>query len=226
MKIDRIGAICELFSHAYYSCLPTSHSSWKQTEDMIRFYWEVVTDVKLMLELQTELIKKIVNHQAHNLPVSGYHKYNTAVWLDNIASSQGWKLCEKFRQYLMEYQTSCVQPFVFKSYTRYDVVVSLLEEQTGQLTRGSTGLISWQGATCLLDWADWSRELDNKRVLELGSGLGQFGLTAIQTLPIKHLTMTDFHHNVLNALDLHVKLNFDPDFRSCNSSVLEVNFNI
>ena len=49
-----------------------------------------------------------------------------------------------------------------------DCILSLLEEQTDQLSRGSTGLITWQGATCLLDWAEWSQELDNKTVLELG----------------------------------------------------------
>ena len=31
----------------------------------------------------------------------------------------------------------------------------------------------FQGASCLLDWADWSGELNGKTVLELGSGLGQ-----------------------------------------------------
>jgi hypothetical protein len=30
-----------------------------------------------------------------------------------------------------------------------------------------------QGASCLLDWAEWSGALENRRVLELGSGLGQ-----------------------------------------------------
>ena len=37
--------------------------------------------------------------------------------------------------------------------------------------------------------------------------MGQFGLSAIKTLPIKHLTMTDFHHNVINSLNFHIKLN-------------------
>ena len=40
-----------------------------------------------------------------------------------------------------------------------------------------------------------------------GSGLGQFGLTAVKTLQMKHLIMSDFHHNVINALDFHLRLN-------------------
>ena len=38
----------------------------------------------------------------------------------------------------------------------------------------STGLISWQGASCLLDWAEWSGRLDGKTVLELGEGFRNF----------------------------------------------------
>jgi hypothetical protein len=37
-----------------------------------------------------------------------------------------------------------------------------------------------QGASCLLDWAEWSGVLENRRVLELGSGLGQ-----VRFLPLK-----------------------------------------
>ena len=62
-----------------------------------------------------------------------------------------------------------MKPWVFKCYTRdQETRVCLLEEQTDQLSRGSTGLISWQGATCLLDWAEWSQTLHNKTVLEIG----------------------------------------------------------
>ena len=53
-----------------------------------------------------------------------------------------------------------MKPWVFKCYTRDpETRVCLLEEQTDQLSRGSTGLISWQGARCLLDWAEWSNIL-------------------------------------------------------------------
>ena len=73
------------------------------------------------------------------------------------------------QQPLDEPESSEMKPFVFKTFIQPDCVLSLLEEQTNQLTRGSTGLITWQGATCLLDWANWSHLLDNKTVLELGT---------------------------------------------------------
>ena len=49
-----------------------------------------------------------------------------------------------------------------------------------------------------------------------GSGLGQFGLTAVKTLQMKHLIMTDFHHNVINALDFHSRLNLTDTGRDYN----------
>jgi len=75
------------------------------------------------------------------------------------------------------------------------------------LTHGTTGLITWQGAACLLDWAHWSQQLKGKRVLELGSGIGQFGLTGVQCLEMTELTLSDFHFAVLNYLHLNIKLN-------------------
>ena len=115
--------------------------------------------------------------------------------------------------------------FVLRTHSMAGELVCLLEEQLGQLTRGSTGLVSWQGASALLDWAQWSGILAGQRVLELGSGLGQFGLTAIKSLSLGHLTMTDFHHNVINALDFHVNLNLNKEFDYRDLEVRTVSYN-
>ena len=140
-----------------------------------------------------------------------YHRYRAADWLACLAREEGWQVSQQFRAEL-ELLGCQQQQFVLRTHQRSGLRLSLLEEQRGQLTRGTTGLVSWQGAAALLDWAEWSGLLAGKRVLELGSGLGQFGLTAVQCLSVKHLTLTDFHHNVINALDFHVNLNLNPEF--------------
>ena len=166
MKIDRVGAICDLWCHAYYSFLPTSLSVWQQTSDMI----EVACDLGMdMAGLQERMLDSLDKHPAHLVPVSSYHRYEAARWLQSLATSQGWPLCPRFYEDLQRLENSEVKPWVFKTYKRgHTCHVILLEEQLGQLTRGSTGLISWQGASCLLDWAEWSARLDNNTVLELG----------------------------------------------------------
>ena len=145
--------------------------------------------------------------------VFSYHKYRAAEWLDSLAREEGWEVAQQFRGDL-ELRDCQPQQFVLRTHPhqRAGVKVCLLEEQREQLTRGTTGLVSWQGAAALLDWAEWSGLLAGKRVVELGSGLGQFGLTALQCLSVKHLTLTDFHHNVINALDFHINLNLNTDF--------------
>ena len=86
-KVDRVGVICELFSHAYYSFLPVSHVLWRQTEDMISLYWEsmdtkgdsivdnkgnsMMDVITRMEEMQARMLKEIEQHPAFRLPVSG-----------------------------------------------------------------------------------------------------------------------------------------------------------
>ena len=66
MKIDRVGAIKEMFTMSYFSFLPTSHSVWKQTSDMISLYWDLGQDISIMEQLQQTLLEAVINHQVKN----------------------------------------------------------------------------------------------------------------------------------------------------------------
>ena len=59
MKIDRVGAILDLFLHAYFSFLPTSSRVWSQTSDMISLYWDLTKDPDKMLELQEKMRSRL-----------------------------------------------------------------------------------------------------------------------------------------------------------------------
>ena len=77
------------------------------------------------------------------------------------------------------------------------------------LGHGTTGLVSWQGAVLLSNWADTFQDLlKGKDVLELGSGLGLFGMTLAKKSVARSVTFTACHHKVLNFLSLNAKLNF------------------
>ena len=126
-----------------------------------------------MVSLQERLAAALAVHPAARIPVSDLHiRYYSnpltpvavlqccraaADWLAGLAVEHGWPPPEQL-------STACnsalpLHPFVFRSVSRGGEVVSLLEEQTEQLTRGSTGLVSWQGAAALTDWAHWSHLL-------------------------------------------------------------------
>lgn len=65
----------------------------------------------------------------------------------------------------------------------------------------------------LSDWILCNKELfHNKRILELGSGVGFTGITVGKFCSSKSITLTDCHSNVLNLLVENIKINF-PDLQ-------------
>ena len=99
MKIDRVGATLELFTHAYFSFLPTTHRVWSQTADMINLHWEVCMDSQEMLSLQERMLDALRSPPSSRFPVSGYHRYCAAEWLELLSREGGWELCRKTELY-------------------------------------------------------------------------------------------------------------------------------
>ena len=56
-------------------------------------------------------------------------------------------------------------------------------------------------------WLRFTSKLEIYLFYVFVTGLGQFGIAASQTLELKSLILSDFHHNVLNTLDLNIKIN-------------------
>ncbi|XP_023322806.1 protein-lysine N-methyltransferase EEF2KMT [Eurytemora carolleeae] len=201
-KIDRADLLSSLFCYAFYTCLPTSHRVWADVREALYKCSEQDLDPELV---QNQLISDLKYHPGSRAPVSRSHQFQAFNWFSIQAEEFKWKLIPEFSSVLDKELEEL--PFVYRTYPRGDISVTLLEENQDHLSHGTTGLITWQGAYCLLDWAEWSEELKGKSVLELGSGIGQFGLTAVQSLQIKEFIFSDFHHSVLNYLHLNISLN-------------------
>ena len=58
--------------------------------------------------------------------------------------------------------------------------------------------------------------MQDKRILELGSGAGMLGVTLLKSLQLKDYTFTDCHFKVLNFLIYNLQLNFP--VQSCSES--------
>lgn len=70
----------------------------------------------------------------------------------------------------------------------------------------SVGYILWSGAIILSRWINANNDqITDKRVLEIGAGLGLCGIVAAKYA--KHLTMTDYNEIVLNTLAKNVEIN-------------------
>lgn len=61
----------------------------------------------------------------------------------------------------------------------------------------------------LSDWSLSNKQIfSNKKILELGSGVGFTGITIAKHCGIESMLMTDCHNEVLKTIDENIQINF------------------
>ncbi|XP_034449764.1 protein-lysine N-methyltransferase EEF2KMT [Hippoglossus hippoglossus] len=85
--------------------------------------------------------------------------------------------------------------------------VSLLEN-VALISEGTTGLVTWESALYLAEWAlDHQQAFTGRTVLELGSGVGLTGITICRSCSPNRYFFSDCHPSVLQKLRTNVQLN-------------------
>ncbi|NXJ03981.1 EF2KT methyltransferase, partial [Odontophorus gujanensis] len=83
-----------------------------------------------------------------------------------------------------------------------------VSESVAIISQGTTGLITWDAALYLAEWAAENPGVfSNRTVLELGSGVGFTGLAICKTCNPKTYIFSDYHHCVLKQLRENIHLN-------------------
>ncbi|XP_060527707.1 protein-lysine N-methyltransferase EEF2KMT [Cylas formicarius] len=83
-----------------------------------------------------------------------------------------------------------------------------LKENINLISDGTTGLRTWQASLALSEWCLKNKlSLENKNILELGSGVGLTGLVLILKCFPKKVYFSDCHKAVLKALCDNINLN-------------------
>ncbi len=212
---ERRQLILSLFSQYYFGHLNPVFQPWADLADIVRRFGDLSDDHNAIIDLQSELLSLVEQrHPSSKLPVSPGHASRVYQWFRSMCLQEQWPIAEGF---LASAKVDLEEPdFVFKTYELDDCSdkrIVLLEENRGPLERGTTGLISWQGAWMLYTWArTFADEIKDRHVLELGSGLGLCGLSlAAVGCGAKSFTFTDCHQRVLDFLGLNARLNFDPE---------------
>uniref|UniRef100_A0A8C7XX42 Eukaryotic elongation factor 2 lysine methyltransferase n=1 Tax=Oryzias sinensis TaxID=183150 RepID=A0A8C7XX42_9TELE len=85
--------------------------------------------------------------------------------------------------------------------------VSLLEN-AALISGGTTGLVTWEAALYLAEWAlDHPQLFAGRTVLELGSGVGMSGISICRSCSPRRFVFSDCHPAVLQKLRQNVRLN-------------------
>ncbi|XP_040212926.1 protein-lysine N-methyltransferase EEF2KMT [Rana temporaria] len=81
-------------------------------------------------------------------------------------------------------------------------------ESTAIISEGTTGLVTWDAALFLAEWAIENVDIfRNRTVLELGSGIGLTGLVICKSCFPKKYMFSDCHQKVLSKLRENIHLN-------------------
>ncbi|NXH52224.1 EF2KT methyltransferase, partial [Rhabdornis inornatus] len=83
-----------------------------------------------------------------------------------------------------------------------------LSESTALISRGTTGLVTWEAALLLAQWALHNPSVFRDRtILELGSGIGFTGIAICKTCQPRTFIFSDCHPHVLRQLGENIQLN-------------------
>ncbi|NXW63228.1 EF2KT methyltransferase, partial [Eurystomus gularis] len=96
----------------------------------------------------------------------------------------------------------------YKSYLLPTGESVTLSESMAMVSGGTTGLVTWDAALHLAEWAMGNSAVFSSRtVLELGSGIGFTGIAICKTCRPRRYIFSDCHPHVLNQLRENIHLN-------------------
>lgn len=185
-----------LFLTYFQSHLSPSFSAWRLLENFLSSQTESIQD---------DLVAKAQRHSRY--PVCPAFQREVGLWMKEQCDARGWKVHPVFAD--MASKTEAKDEYIFKWYDHGREKVVLLEENRDPIGHGTTGLITWQGSMLLLNWAEtFATFIQDKIVIELGSGVGFFGISLAKLSQPRHVILTDVHPTVLKFLRINRVLNF------------------
>ncbi|CAK6984912.1 protein-lysine N-methyltransferase EEF2KMT, partial [Scomber scombrus] len=113
----------------------------------------------------------------------------------------------------------------YKSYLLPSGDAVSLMENVALISEGTTGLVTWEAALYLAEWAlDHRQTFTGRKVLELGSGVGLTGVTVCRSCSPSRYVFSDCHPRVLQKLRDNVQLSGLTERTSPSVSVEELDW--
>lgn len=189
--------------------------------------WKDALSLKDVQNQRLLLQWTVCHKMGQTFPVNAEYKRKFLKKIIDTLEEDGIELCEDlYNLYVESLENSKTQSsFSYKSYylSTIDEFIPLFE-CSSFLSCGTTGLNTWPGARFLANWCIHHKDLFfNKRIIELGAGVGLTGIMVTKScFPVSYL-FTDYHEKVLKILNYNVKLNFDQSTQVCNDSDILLN---
>jgi hypothetical protein len=206
---ERDRELVSAFGVNFFAHLGAQSSSWFPLEQ-----WLKQDGPEAFLSRQNLLVHHIqAEHPSRIFPIPSSFQRDIGEWMRKISQDIGGQTDELFRRFAAEDSPDTDFHFVtYPATCSEEEDLVLLEENRDPLSHGTTGLISWQGAWMLSDWAfTFTDFLKDQDVLELGSGVGFFGLKLAMKKIARSITLTDCNADVLNFLTINAHINFNRD---------------
>jgi protein-lysine N-methyltransferase EEF2KMT len=120
-------------------------------------------------------------------------------------------LCDLIKQEAADDQKSNQEPiYSFRHFTlEFPEKIITIKENGALISNGTTGLKIWDAAIALSEFILNNKQLlEDKNILELGSGSGLLGLVAAKETNVKKCYVSDCHDEVLKLLKENLKINY------------------
>ncbi|XP_063170895.1 protein-lysine N-methyltransferase EEF2KMT isoform X2 [Candoia aspera] len=154
---------------------------------------------KRLAELPWESLEEVLKDSKDSSPflaVLQKHESTTAEPLDQLYEALGDVLNT-------EETTHCYKNYLLPS---GDAIT--LRENVAIVSQGTTGLVTWDAGLYLAEWALENSDIfRNRRILELGSGIGLTGITICKACHPREYVFSDHHECVLQQLSENIQLN-------------------
>ncbi|NWV34285.1 EF2KT methyltransferase, partial [Grantiella picta] len=191
-----------LFQHRFLAARPLSTLPWPELEQSLR----TAPDSALLADI---LHKTILHPLCVKYPPSA--KYRRCFLTELIKKHESTaaepldELYDTLADILKEdvFVTHCYKNYLLPTGDS----VSLCES-TALITEGTTGLVTWEGALHLAQWAlENPTVFRDRTILELGSGIGFTGIAICKTCQPRTFVFSDCHPRVLQQLGENLRLN-------------------
>ncbi|XP_073503900.1 protein-lysine N-methyltransferase EEF2KMT [Phyllobates terribilis] len=193
------ATLCDAFQRDFLCCRRIGSLPWKELDHQL----------SLQPSFALSVLGKTINHPVcQKCPPSLQYRRLFLSELIKKHERTGAEPLDDLYSALAEILNSEDSAVCYKSYCLPTGDLVTLSENVAMISGGTTGLVTWEAALSLAEWAIENNEIFNNRtILELGSGVGLTGLVICKSCYPKKYTFSDCHQKVLQQLKENIWLN-------------------